>query len=59
MLKKKLKTNFITIIEIFTPKNVTNLPKIWVWDPGVKKAKYPGSESATMRIWRTHQKADH
>jgi hypothetical protein len=34
MLKKKIWANFQRIIELFTQKIVTNLSKIWVWDPG-------------------------
>jgi hypothetical protein len=32
MLKKKI--SYLRITELFTQKFVTNLPKIWVWDPG-------------------------
>jgi hypothetical protein len=63
MLKKKTWANFQRIIELFTPKIVTKLSKIWVWDPdprsgirkkpipdpGVKKAPDTGSGSATLR----------
>jgi hypothetical protein len=34
MLKKKLWASFQRIIDLFTQKFVTNLSKIWVWDPG-------------------------
>jgi hypothetical protein len=36
MLKKIIGhfSNFKKIIELFTPKIVTKLSKIWVWDPG-------------------------
>jgi hypothetical protein len=34
MLKKKNWASFQRIIKLFTQKFVTNLPKIWVWDPG-------------------------
>jgi hypothetical protein len=34
MLKKKIWVNFQRIVELFTPKIVTKLLKIWVWDPG-------------------------
>ncbi len=34
MLKKKIWASFQKIIELFTQKFVTNLSKIWVWDPG-------------------------
>jgi hypothetical protein len=34
MLKKKICPNFQSIIELFTPKIVPKLFKIWVWDPG-------------------------
>jgi hypothetical protein len=53
-----------TTIELFTPKIVTKLSKIWVWDPGsgknlfripdpgVTKAPDPGSGSATLKsMW--------
>jgi hypothetical protein len=56
VLKKKILANFQRIIELFTPKIVTKLSKIWVWDPrsgirkkpipdpGAKKALDPGSQ---------------
>jgi hypothetical protein len=59
MLKKKIWSYFQRIIELFTPKIVTKLSKIWVWDPGsgknlfqipdpvVKKAPDPGSATLT------------
>jgi hypothetical protein len=34
MLKKKIWPNFPRIIKVFTQKIVTELSKIWVWDPG-------------------------
>jgi hypothetical protein len=34
VLKKKIWANFHRIIELFTPKIVTKLSKVWVWDPG-------------------------
>jgi hypothetical protein len=34
MLKKKIWANFQRIIEVFTQIIVTELSKIWVWDPG-------------------------
>jgi hypothetical protein len=34
VLKKKIWANFQRIIELFTQKIVTQLSKIWVWDPG-------------------------
>jgi hypothetical protein len=37
MLKKKICTGLKRIIELFTQKFVTNLSKIWVWDPGSEK----------------------
>ncbi len=43
VLKKKIWANFKRIVELFTQKIVTKLLKIWVWDPGVKKAPDPGS----------------
>jgi hypothetical protein len=42
MLKKKIWANFQSIIELFTPKNVSKLSKIWVWDPGYE-IRDPGS----------------
>jgi hypothetical protein len=64
MLKKKNRASFQRIVELFTQKFVTNLPKIWVWDPGyrktysgsrirvqgskMKKSPDPGSGSATL-----------
>jgi hypothetical protein len=41
MLKKKIWANFQRIIELFTPKIVTKLSKIWVWDPGSEILKKP------------------
>jgi hypothetical protein len=43
VLKKKIWANFQRIIELFTQKIVTKLSKIWILDPGVKKAPDPGS----------------
>ncbi len=52
--------NFQGIVELFTQKIVNKLSKLWIWDPGsgknlsripdpgVKKAPYPGSGSATL-----------
>jgi hypothetical protein len=37
MLKKKICANFQRIIYLFTPKIVTKLSKIWLWDPGSGK----------------------
>jgi hypothetical protein len=58
MLKKINWGNFQRIKEFFKPKIVSNLSKLWVWDPGsgknlfpdpgVKKAPDPGSGSATL-----------
>ena len=60
IFEKKICANFQIIIEIFTPKIISMLSKIWVWDPGseirdkpipdpgVKKAPDPGSGSATL-----------
>jgi hypothetical protein len=60
MLQEKICANFQRIKEHFTQKIVTNLSKIWLWDPrsgirekpipdpGVKKAPDPGSGSATL-----------
>jgi hypothetical protein len=68
MLKKKI-ANFQRIIELFTQKFVTKLPKIWVWDPGsgknlfripdpgVKRAPDPGSGSATLLSRRVRYRA--
>jgi hypothetical protein len=42
-VKKIIWANFQRIIELFTQKIVNKLSKIWVWDPGVKKAPVPGS----------------
>jgi hypothetical protein len=59
--KKKIWANFQRIIELFTQKIVTQLSKIWMWDPGsgknlfripdpgVRKVPDPGSGSATLR----------
>ncbi len=64
VLKKKIWANFHRIIELFTPKIVNKLSKIWVWDPGsgknlfripdpgVKKAPDPGSGSATLLFFK-------
>jgi hypothetical protein len=50
MLKKKIWANFQRIIELFTQKIVTKLPKIWVWDPrsgiGKKPIPDPGVKKA-------------
>jgi hypothetical protein len=47
VLKKKIWANFQRIIELFTPKIVNKLSKIWVWDPGSGKNLFripdPGS----------------
>jgi hypothetical protein len=43
VLKRKIWANFQRIEELFTQKILTKLSKIWVWDPGVKKAPDPGS----------------
>ena len=34
MLKKKIWANFQRIIELFSLKIVSDLSKVWVWDPG-------------------------
>jgi hypothetical protein len=44
MLKKIILGQFSRIIELFTQQIVNKLSKIWVWDPGVKKAPDPGSD---------------
>jgi hypothetical protein len=36
--------------ELFAQKIVTKLSKIWVWDPGVKKAPDPGSANCKKTI---------
>jgi hypothetical protein len=43
MPKKKIGANFQRIIELFTPKIVTKLSKIWVWDPrsGIQRKRNP------------------
>jgi hypothetical protein len=46
--EEKNLVNFQRIIELFTQKIVTKLSKIWVRDPGVKKAPDPGFGSATL-----------
>jgi hypothetical protein len=52
MPKKKIWTNFQRIIELFTPKIVTKLSKIWVWDPGSGKNLFripdPGVKKAPV-----------
>jgi hypothetical protein len=40
VLKKKVWANFQRIFKLFTPKIVTKLSKIWVWDP---EKTYSGS----------------
>jgi hypothetical protein len=49
MLKKKIWANFQKIVELFTPKIVTKLSKVWVRDPEVKKAPDPGSDPQHWR----------
>ncbi len=50
VLKKKNWANFQRIIELFTPKIVTKLSKIWLWDPGSGKNLFripdPGAKKA-------------
>jgi hypothetical protein len=43
MLKNNNLASFQRIIELFTPKNVTKLSKIWVWEPrsGILKKPIP------------------
>jgi hypothetical protein len=53
VLKKKIWAHFQRIIELFTLKIVTKPSKIWIPDPGVKKAPDPGSGSATLVENRT------
>jgi hypothetical protein len=54
MPKKKIWTNFQRIIELFTPKIVTKLSKIWVWDPGSGKNLFripdPGVKKAPVSL---------
>jgi hypothetical protein len=49
VLKKKIWTNFQTIIELFAQKIVTKLSKVWVWDPG-SGIRDPGSGKNLFRI---------
>jgi hypothetical protein len=56
MLKTKIWSNFQKIMELFTPKIVTKLSKVWVWDPrsGIRKKPIPdpGVKKGTVsRIW--------
>ncbi len=46
MLKKKFWPYFLRSIELFTPKIVPKLSKIWFWDPGSGKNLFriPGSK---------------
>jgi hypothetical protein len=58
VLKKKIWANFQRIVELFTPKIVTKLSKIWGWDlgSGIRKKPIPdpgsrgqkGTGSATL-----------
>ncbi len=41
MLQNKIWANFQRIIELFTPKIVTKLSKIWIWDRGSRIRKKP------------------
>jgi hypothetical protein len=51
MLKRKMWSNFQTIIELFPQKIVTKLSKIWVWDPGSEIGiRDPGSGKKLFRI---------
>jgi hypothetical protein len=43
MLKKKNWAYYQRIIELFTQKIVTELSKIWDWDPGSRGQKSTGS----------------
>jgi hypothetical protein len=45
-VKKKILANLQRIIELFTQKIVSKLPKIWVWNPGSGKNLFriPGSK---------------
>jgi hypothetical protein len=47
MMKKIIWAHFQRIIALFPPKNVNNLSKIWVWDPGseIRDPEKPYSES--------------
>ncbi len=44
MLKKIMWANFQRIIELFTPKIVKKLSKIWVWNPGSGNNRIQGSK---------------
>jgi hypothetical protein len=49
LVKKKFEPIYIQrIIKLFTQKIVIILSKLWAWDPGVRKAPYPGYGSATL-----------
>jgi hypothetical protein len=52
MLKKKIWVNFQRIIELFTQKIVTMLPKICVWDPG-SEIRDPEKTYSGSRIQRS------
>jgi hypothetical protein len=41
MLKKIIWANFQRMKELFTPKIVKKLSRIWVWDPGSEIRKKP------------------
>jgi hypothetical protein len=51
VLKKKIWANFQRIIELFTPKIVTKLSKIWVWNPGSRGQKGTGSRIPDPQHW--------
>jgi hypothetical protein len=51
VLKKKIWANFKRIIELFTQKFVNKLSKIWVWDPGVKKAPDPDPQHCFLPLF--------
>ncbi len=54
VLKKKIWANFQRITELFAPKIVTKLSKVWVWDPGSGKNLFripdPGVKDPRIRI---------
>jgi hypothetical protein len=49
MLKKKIGAHFQRVIELFTPKIVTKLSKIWIWDPG-SEIRNPEKTYSVSRI---------
>ncbi len=51
MLNKKIWANFQRIIEVFTQKIITDLLRIWVWDPrsGIRKKPIPDPGSRVKK----------